>query len=378
MRVYLDYAASTPLDEDVFQAMLPYLRDQFGNPSSVHSHGRNLRSAVEQARRTLADLLNCAPAELIFTSGGTEADNAAIKCNALDGNVQRIITSPLEHHAVLHAAETAAQAAGIPLEFIPVNEKGRHDLAALEQLLRDGPPALVSVMHINNELGNINPIEDIGALCAEYGALFHSDTVQSIGLYQLDLEALPMHFAAASAHKFNGPRGIGFLYAQAGHTTRPLICGGAQERNQRAGTEHVAGIVGMAAALQKTYQNIEAKRHHLTELKNYFWAKLQENFPAIELNGDPANAAPTVLNVAFPGSNPDGMLLMQLDINQISVSGGSACTSGSVKGSHVLQACGLQGDRLQSSIRFSFGPSNTKEELDYVLQKLKEIKIPAA
>jgi cysteine desulfurase len=379
-RVYLDHAASTPLHPAVFEEMMPYLAGHFfGNPSSVHHHGRQLRSAVEKARRTVAELLNCAPGELIFLSGGTEADNFVLKCSVLHGGIRRIITSPLEHHAVLHAAEALHKTHGIELCLLTPDTQGRLSLAELQALLAEkaGMPTLVALMHGNNELGNINPVAEIAALCKEYGATFHCDTVQSVGLQRLDLETFGPDYIVGAAHKFNGPQGIGFLYSKTGKALQPLICGGGQERNQRAGTENVAGIVGLAAALKHTYDHLEQKLAHLAHLKQYMWERLQRSFPGVAQNGDPDNAFPSVLNVSLPLADDEGMLILNLDIHGISASGGSACSSGAVKGSHVLAALGLPPQRALNSVRFSFGETNTVDEVDYVLEKLKLI-VPAA
>jgi len=372
--IYLDHAASTPLDPEVFEAMKPFFQTQFGNASSVHHHGRQLRAALETARKEVADLLNCSPAELVFMSGGTEADNHVIKGNVWEEGIKRIITSPLEHHAVLHAAQTAARLGMAELVLLNVDAHGNLDLDQLEHLLKtDRSPTLVSLMHGNNEIGNVLDLQRVGDMCREYGARFHSDTVQSMANMHLNLQELPVDYIVGSAHKFNGPLGVGLLYCRGGKSLPTYICGGAQERNQRAGTENLPGIIGLATALKKTYGHLAEKQAHLADLKAYMWAQLAASFPGIRQNGNPDTALNSVLNVAFPSSEQDGMLLLSLDIQGVSASGGSACTSGSVKGSHVLEAMGHDGTWLQNSIRFSFGPSNTRQEIDTVLEKLRAL-----
>jgi cysteine desulfurase len=373
-RIYLDHAASTPMNPAVLEAMTPYLLENCGNPSSIHYHGRELRSAVERARRTIADVLNVAPSEIVFTSGGTEADNFALKCACRTHHIERVITSPLEHHAVLHPAQMLAKAGEADLHLVNVHQDGTLDYAHLEELLQDSRPTLVSLMHGNNETGVLNDLERIGELCAESGALFHSDTVQTIGLRPMEVESMPTHYITAAAHKFNGPRGVGFLYVRSGHALAPHIHGGAQERNQRAGTENVAGIVGMAKALELVHEKLEEKRRLIGEIKTYMAGQLIGAIPGIEFNSPRDGGLESVLNVALPGTEEEGsMLLMNLDIRGISASGGSACTSGSVKGSHVLAAMGLDDRRIANSIRFSFGAETTKSDIDRTVQVLCEI-----
>lgn len=374
MRVYLDNAASTPLDPEALQAMMPYLTDVQGNPSAVHSHGRTLRAALEQARKTVAEAMGCTPAEIIFTSGGTEADNMALKCSAQAGLIRRIITSPIEHHAITHTAETCAKLYGTEVVWLQPDAKGNLSLEALAQHLQDGTPTLISLMHGNNEIGTLNDIAAIAALGKQYGALVHTDAVQTVGHLPIDLRTLPVDLLSASAHKFNGPKGVGFLFRRAEAPILPnLICGGGQERNQRAGTENLPAIIGMAAALKKSVDHLADKTRHLLDLKHYFMQGLHAAFPGVQFNGETAEgrALPTVLNVAFPGTDDESLLLYNLDIYQISASGGSACTSGAVGGSHVLAGIGCEPLRMANSIRFSFGYQNTRQELDYVLEKLR-------
>lgn len=356
MKIYLDNAATTQLDPEVFKAMTPYLLDHYGNASSHHAHGREAKQAIEQARNTIASLINADPSEIIFTGGGTEADNTAL----LSAKGRRFITTPLEHHAVLHALHQP--------KFLSVNAKGEIDLAELELLLSDGVPSFVSVMHANNEIGVINDIEAIGKLCESYGAIFHSDTVQTIGHYRHDLQKLKAHFIACSAHKFHGPKGVGFLYCRKGTNLSQLLYGGSQERKLRAGTENIAGIIGMAKALEIACNNIDEHKHYIQGLKNRLITKLQQ-LPGITFNGTSANenSLYTVLSVNFPATGVD--LLYHLDQNNISVSGGSACSTGSA--SHVLQA--IKSDRSKDTIRFSFSKFNTAEEIDHTANILSNL-----
>ncbi|MBX3102472.1 MAG: cysteine desulfurase [Bacteroidetes bacterium] len=375
MRVYLDNAASTPLDPDVLAAMMPYLTEVQGNPSSVHSHGRTVRAAIEQARRTIAECMGCTPAEIVFTSGGTEADNMALKGCAAAGHIRRIITSPLEHHAITHTAETCAQLYGTEIVWLKPDTRGNLSLSELESYLKDSTvPTLISLMHGNNEIGTLNDIAAIARMGKQYGALVHTDAVQTVGHLPVNLADIPVDMLSASAHKFNGPKGVGFFFRRAEAPQLPtLICGGSQERNQRAGTEAVPAIIGMAAALKKSVEHLPEKTRHLLDLKQYFMQGLRQHIPGVDFNGETADdrALPTVLNVAFPGTDDEALLLYNLDIYQISASGGSACTSGAVGASHVLTALGHSPLRMAHSIRFSFGYQNTREEIDYVMDKLR-------
>jgi len=375
MRVYLDNAATTALDPLVLEAMMPYFTTHFGNASSIHGHGRETRSAIEIARKKIADLLNTTAAEIFFTSGGTEADNTAIIGAVENHNIKHIITSRLEHHAVLHTVQYLEKLQHVSVHYVEVNELGVIDLAHLESLLIEFPKALVSLMHGNNEIGNILDLKKVGALCHSYNTLFHSDTVQTIGHYPLHLYSLPVDFIAGSAHKFHGPKGIGLLYLKSGSTINPYLHGGAQERNMRGGTENTAAIVGMAKALELSYQRMEEDRIHITALKKYMIGELN-GIPGLLFNGESANIDASlmhVLNVSLPPSENNEMLVMNLDIAKISASAGSACTSGTNIGSHVLEAIGAKDD--WGYVRFSFGRNNTKEEIDYCIQTLiKSIK----
>ncbi|MCC9136416.1 cysteine desulfurase family protein [Pontibacter silvestris] len=380
MRVYLDNAATTPLDKEVFEAMAPYMLEHFGNPSSIHGHGREVRSAIESARKTVAQLLNTSPAEVFFTSGGTEADNFAIVSTVRTLGITHAVTSKLEHHAVLHTMEMLEKHDGIKLDYLRYNERGVLDLEHLEELLANNPQTLVSIMHANNEIGNLNDIKAIGEICRKYNAIFHSDTVQTMGHYKHDIQTLGANFIVGSAHKFHGPKGVGFLYCDANVRINPLIQGGAQERNMRGGTENVYGIVGLAKALEIAYRDMEEHQKHIQGLKDRLIHKLKEQVEGVSFNGLSAEADKslyTVLNVSLPPSDINEMLLFSLDINKVSVSGGSACSSGANAGSHVLNA--LNTDPMRGSVRFSFSKYNTPDEVDYVAETLAKLfrKVPA-
>jgi cysteine desulfurase len=373
MRVYLDNAATTPIDPEVLKEMYKVMESQYGNPSSIHAHGREVRALIERSRKTVAGLLHVSPSEIFFTSGGTEADNTAIRCGIVDNGIKHAIISRLEHHAVLHTLEVMEKAGIVKLSFVNADNKGNIDYAHLETLLQNNERSFVSLMHANNELSTITDIEHVGDLCEKYNALFHSDTVQTMGHYTHDLSKLKVHFAVCAAHKLHGPKGIGFLYVNHKVKIKPFIYGGSQERNMRGGTENVYGIVGLAKALEIAYADMEQHQNHIQELKSYMIAQLKENIEGIDFNGetDPAKSLYTVLNVSFPCSDLADMLLFNLDIAGISASGGSACSSGSDIGSHVLTAIG--GDPTRPSVRFSFSKYTTREEVDYTLSKVKEL-----
>ncbi len=376
-RVYLDNAATTQLDPDVLAAMMPYLTEQYGNPSSIHGHGRPVRTAIEKARKTIASLLNTSPAEIFFTSGGTEADNTAIRSSLETFGLTHAITSPLEHHAVLHTLEHLAKQGVVKLSLVNIDAKGHVDLEHLEQLLKTSPRSFVSLMHGNNEIANLLDLNAVGTLCRQYNAVFHSDTVQTMGHFRHDLQTLPIDFLVGAAHKFHGPKGVGFLYVNANSKAErgpihPFIYGGSQERNMRGGTENVYGIVGMAKALEIAYHDMDAHQQHITQLKRRMMAQLTEKMDGVTFNGDSANvdgSLYTVLNVSLPASDLSDMLLFSLDIAGISASGGSACSSGSSIGSHVLAA--LPGiDPNRGYVRFSFGKYNTEADVDFAVDTL--------
>ncbi|MBN8823734.1 MULTISPECIES: cysteine desulfurase family protein [unclassified Spirosoma] len=371
--VYLDNAATTRLDPEVLEAMMPLMTEHFGNPSSIHSHGRTVRTAIEKARKTVASLLNTSPAEIFFTSGGTEADNTAIRSSIETYGLKHAITSPLEHHAVLHTLQHLAEQGTIQLSLVQIDAKGHIDLDHLEELLRSNRRSLVSLMHGNNEIGNLLNLTRVGELCRQYDAIFHSDTVQTMGHFRHDLQQLPVDFIVGAGHKFHGPKGVGFLYVNADRVKiHPFVYGGAQERNMRGGTENVYGIVGLAKALEIAYRDMDAHKQHITALKSRMIERLRAQMPEVQFNGDSGdvdNSLYTVLNVSLPASDISDMLLFSLDIARISASGGSACSSGSNVGSHVLAALpGLDPDR--GYVRFSFGKYNTADEIDYAVDTL--------
>jgi cysteine desulfurase len=371
MRVYFDNAATTPLDPQVLEAMLPYLTDHFGNPSSIHTHGREVRAAIEKARKTVAGLLNAATSEIFFTSGGTEADNTALLSGIHSHGIRHVITSPIEHHAVLHTLQALEKKGSIRLSYVQLLPDGAVDLQHLEHLLNTSEPALVSLMHGNNEIGNILDLEAVCALAKKAGALFHSDTVQTMGHYTFDLQKTAPDFLVASAHKFHGPKGVGFLYINADTKIEPYLHGGGQERNMRGGTENVYGIIGLAKAMELAYAQLHEHRTHIQGLKSRLIEKLRTTIPGVHFNGQSESTDKslyTVVSVAIPGPDMDDMLLFNLDINKISASAGSACASGTSIGSHVLQA--IRADEACGHIRFSFSKFNTEEEVDYVVEKL--------
>jgi len=374
MRIYLDNAATTPLDKEVLEAMMPYMTEHFGNPSSIHTHGREVRNAIERSRKSIATLLNAAPAEIFFTSGGTEADNTAIQSGIRTLGIKHAITTPIEHHAVLHTLEALEKNKEINLHFVELNEKGVINMDHLEELVRTYPGSFVSIMHANNEVGNVNPIEQIGELCKAYHCTFHSDTVQTMGHFAHDLQKLKIDFIVGSAHKFHGPKGAGFLYLNSNNKIHPLIYGGSQERNMRGGTENVYGIIGMSKALEIAYSNLEKDKIYITGLKSRLIEKLKSKIEGITFNGDCLNlnqSLYTVLNASMPKHEINEMLLFNLDIKKISVSGGSACASGSDIGSHVLNF--LKADPARGHVRFSFSKYNTVEEIDYVADVLEDL-----
>ncbi len=372
MRVYLDNAATTPLDPEVIEVMLNTMNNDFGNPSSIHAHGRQAKTIVEKARKTIANLLHTSPSEIFFTSGGTEADNMAITRSIEDLGISHAITSPIEHHAVLHTLEEQARIGKIQLDFVQLHEDGHINLDHLEELLAKNPRTFVSLMHANNEIGNITNLQKVSDICQKYNAILHSDTVQTMGHYPIDLSTLKIDFITGAGHKFHGPKGIGFIYINANNKIKPFIQGGAQERNMRGGTENVYGIAGIAKALEIAHRDMSAHLDYIQGLKNYMIEELKTHIPDVQFNGSiiPSESLYTVLNVSLPCISMSDMLLFNLDISGISASGGSACSSGSAIGSHVLQSLNAADNR--PSIRFSFSKNNTKEEIDYVVAKLKE------
>lgn len=372
-RIYLDNAATTALDKEVLDAMLPYMTSHFGNPSSIYSYGRETRLAIETARKTVARILNAHPGEIFFTSGGTESDNMAISSAIHDLECRHIITSPIEHHAVLHAVEHFDHEDIVTSSFVKILPGGHVDLNDLEeQLAKQKKRCLVSLMHANNEIGNLLDIYAAGEICKKYNAIFHSDTVQTIGHYKIDLRSKPVHFAAGAGHKFHGPKGVGILFINDNIKVKPMIFGGGQERNMRAGTENVYGIVGFAKALEIADANMEKESAAIQSLKTYMIAQLEKHINGVQFNGDYAGKSLyTVLNAAFPKTEKSEMLLFSLDMQQICVSGGSACSSGADVGSHVIRAISTNPNLVP--VRFSFSKQNTTAEIDRVVEKLKEL-----
>jgi cysteine desulfurase len=369
-RIFLDNSATTPIDPDVLTAMTEVMARNFGNPSSIHAEGRQARALIEQARKTVANALNCSIGEIFFTSGGTEANNMALKNSVRDLGVTRIISSPLEHHCVLHSIDAICESGKATVEMVKIDEKGNVDLADLEQLLSaSDDKTLVSLMHANNEIGNMLPLEEVAALCEATGALFHCDTVQTMGYFPIDLDTTRVNFLSGSAHKFYGPKGVGFVYICNENIIKPYLDGGAQERNMRGGTENIYGIVGLATALEKAIAEREDRAVKIKALKAHFQKSLVAKYPTVTFNGDTENGHYKVLSVSFPESPKGDLLLMNLDLNGISASGGSACSSGIDVGSHVIGH--LHPDSKRHTIRFSFSHHNTTEQADYVVEKLE-------
>lgn len=370
MRVYLDNAATTPMAPEVVAAMSDVLLNHFGNPSSTHSYGRSSKALLETARRNLAQHLNCSSSELFFTSGGTEADNLACHIAVQELGVKRIISTSIEHHAVGHTVEMYRDRYNVQLHNLSLDAQGHIDLSELDVLLKDPIPTLVSLMHANNEIATLIPLSQIAQLCRSYGAYFHSDTVQTMGHYAFDLKALDVDFITCAAHKFHGPKGIGFLYVNKRIKMAPMILGGSQERGFRGGTENLAGIVGLSKAFDLAYEDLQGHQSHVQGLKSYMMGRLKDHFSDIAFHGDttPEGSLYTVLNVCFPPTEKASMLLFTLDLKGVAVSGGSACTSGAAKGSHVLE--GIGADMTRPNVRFSFSRYTTREEIDFALEQV--------
>lgn len=376
MKVYLDNAATTRIAPEVLEEMMPYLTEHYGNPSSIHAYGRKTKSAIEKARKGVAKYLNCSTSEVFFTGSGTESSNTIIKCAVRDLGVKRIISSRIEHHCVLHSVESMA-AEGIRVDYVELDEQGRPNLGHLETLLKESTDkTLVSLMHSNNEIGTLLDLEKVSMLCQQYNAYFHSDTVQTIGYYPFDLQKLKLHFMSGSAHKFHGPKGVGFIYINGEARIKPFLDGGAQERNMRAGTENVYGIVGMGKALEMATEKMEENTAYVGGLKEYMKQKLVTEIPGIAFNGDNTQTGSNykVLSVLLPANERAELTLFNLDIAGIAASGGSACSSGSEKGSHVLEA--INTDPNRKAVRFSFSKYNTTAEIDYTIEALKQILTP--
>tara|TARA_Y100000389_G_scaffold188765_1_gene211701 strand:+ start:715 stop:1851 length:1137 start_codon:yes stop_codon:yes gene_type:complete len=377
MNIYFDNAATTPLRKEVIMAISDVMEDCFGNPSSTHSYGRKAKAYVETARKLIAKQINAAPNEIIFTSGGTESDNMILHCAVKDLAVKRIISSKIEHHAILHAMEALEQLFGIEIAYVKTDKKGVIDLGDLELLLKDEKKkTLVSLMHVNNEIGNVLDLQKVGDLCNEHKAFFHTDAVQGIGHFTFNMETLPVDFLSAAAHKFHGPKGIGFLFVRQKTGLQPFIYGGAQERGMRAGTESVHNIVGMSKALELAYENLDFERQKVLELKTYFIDQIINLFPEVKFNGmcnDPSKSTYTLVNVALPIPDEKALMLdFHLDLNGIACSKGSACQSGSQSGSHVLKCLRSEDHENWPSLRFSFSILNSKKEVDHLINVLKD------
>jgi cysteine desulfurase len=369
-RIYLDNAATTSLDPVVLEAMMPFLTERFGNPSSIYSYGRETRLAIETARKSVARVLNANPSEIFFTSGGTESSNTAILSSVYDLGCTHIITSPIEHHATLHTVECLHQNGEATVSYVDIKPDGHVDMSHLERLLDEAEGrTLVTLMHANNEIGNVTDIHAVGELCRTRNAVFHSDTVQTVGHFPFDLKATNVHFITGSGHKFHGPKGVGILYINENVRIQPLIHGGSQERNMRAGTENIYGIVGFARALELAMDRYEEDRRHIQSVKSHMMSRLKEKVPGVVFHGDPGEGSLyTVLNVGFPKTERSDMVLFNLDMEGVCVSGGSACTSGANQGSHVIRAFSNDPDRV--AVRFSFCRHNTPDQIDAVVEKI--------
>ncbi len=374
MKVYLDNAATTPIAPEIIEMMSEMMKINFANPSSVHSFGRESKIIVESARKRIAALLNTSPGSIFFTSGGTEADNVAIKCAIHDYKIKHAITSKISHHAVLYPLQDLAEEGVIKLSYVDIDKDGVASLSHLEELLKANSKTFVSIMHANNEIGTIQDLKKIGEVCKDYNAIFHSDTVQTIGHFPFNMQELNVDFMAASAHKFHGPKGIGFMYISERVKIKPLIRGGGQERNMRAGTENIYGIAALAMAMEMAYEDLEEDMQYIKGLKKYMIQELQSNIQDVQFFGkclDLKNSLYTVLSCHFPATDIAEMLLFNLDILGVACSGGSACASGGSMGSHVLAE--ILPDSKRPGIRFSFSKYNTKKDIDFAVAKLKKL-----
>jgi cysteine desulfurase len=372
-RIYMDNAATTALDPEVLNAMMPYLTSYYGNPSSIYSYGRESRLAIENARKSVAKILNAHPAEIFFTSGGTESSNTAITAAVRDLGCKHIITSEIEHHATLHTVEFLKRSGQASVSYVKILSTGDIDMRHLEQLLKESQQkALVTLMHANNETGNMIDLHKTGELCKKFGAIFHSDTVQTVGHFPFNLRNTPVDFITGSGHKFHGPKGSGMLYINGNVKINPFLYGGNQERNMRAGTENLYGIVGFAKALEIATANYVTDSRHIKSIRLYMMQQLQQNIKGISFNGNPSGMSLyTVLSVNFPRTDKSEMILLNMDINNICTSGGSACSSGADTGSHVIRAIANNPELV--TVRFSFSKFNTEKEVDIVIEKLKHM-----
>lgn len=369
-RIYFDNAATTPIDAEVLEAILPFLKEQFGNPSSIYSYGRETRMAIEKARKSIAAILGAKPAEIFFTSGGTESTNTVLHAAVTNLGCKHIISSPIEHHATLHTVTYLAKAHQVKLSYVKILPNGHIDVNQLEELLiNSSEKTIVTIMHANNEIGNCISLHEVGGLCKKHNAYFHSDTVQTVGHFNFDLKNIPVDFITAAGHKFHGPKGTGILYINENIKINPFLHGGAQERNMRAGTENVYGIVGFAKALELSNQNRDKDKEYISGLKKYMYDSLVNNISTVSFNGDTfGESLYTLLSVNFPKNQKTEMLLFNLDIQHICASGGSACSSGAQQGSHVITALNKSSDIV--TVRFSFSKYNTTQEIDTVVATL--------
>lgn len=370
MRIYLDNAATTPLDPRVLDYMLPLLKENYGNPSSIHHHGRQCKAIVEESRKKIANSLKASIGEIFFTSSATEANNLIIQAAVRDLGVTKIISTPIEHHCVLHTIEhIVSQQSQIEAEFLSVDEHGRIDLNELDQQLATSEgTCLVCIMYINNEIGTISDVTSISELCEKHNALFQCDAVQALGKYPIDLSELNISFLSGSGHKFYGPKGIGFVYINGNNKIKPLIHGGAQERNMRAGTENTYGIAGIGKALELCLEDMTEHQEHISAIRSHLIDQLKTKFTGVKIISPEEDGHYCILNVAFPKSDKTDTIMFNLDIMGISASAGSACSSGVEQASHVLRAVGLSGDF--QAVRFSFSHHNTIGEIDFLVEKL--------
>ena len=374
MRVYLDNAATTPLSTEVIELMTSMMKKYYANPSSIHSYGRESKIIIENARKSIANLLNTSPGAIYFTSGGTEADNMAINCGISSHRIKHAITSKISHHGVLYPLQDLENQGEIKLSYVDLDNNGIVCQSSLEFILKNNSRSFVSIMHANNEIGTIQDIKKIGALCKKYNAIFHSDTVQTMAHYPIDISNLDIDFLAASAHKFHGPKGVGFIYVSEEMNIKPMIRGGGQERNMRAGTENVIGIAALAKAMEMSYANLNEETRYIKSLKKYMIDQLRTEINDIQFYAnctDLDKSLYTILSCSFPKNDKSDMLLFNLDILGVACSGGSACSSGSNIGSHVLREIDPSSQR--PGIRFSFSKYNTKEDIDFTIKKLKEL-----
>jgi cysteine desulfurase len=371
--IYLDNSSTTQIRKEVIQEMTKILSEDYGNPSSTHSFGRKAKNILELSRKSIAKQINCASQEIIFTSCGTESNNWILRSAVKDLNVKRIITTKIEHHAVLHTVQALQNEYGIQVDYVAIKPNGEIDITHLVELLSQEIKTLLSLMHVNNEIGTVLDINLVGRICKQHHALFHSDTVQSIGKTEIDLQEIPVDFIVASAHKFHGPKGVGFAFVRKNSGLQPLFYGGEQEKGLRPGTEGVHQIAGMTTALEYSYTNLDAERKHISELKKYLISQLEVTFPSFKINGT-EDSFYTLLNVRLPFSeDKTAMILFHLDMKGIAVSRGSACQSGSIKPSHVLAEILSGDDYLMPNLRISFSHYNTKEDIDALMEALKSL-----